>query len=86
MAGTLPVHEAMREAREKAEWSLRYLSDVSGVSRSNISQYERGDVTPSIYNLIALADALGLTLDEYVGHTPKDRWTGKKEAHDAEVH
>lgn len=74
----LPVHEAMKTAREEAQWTVRFLADVSGVSKSNISQYERGVVTPSIYNIIALADALGLTLDEYVGHRVKDKWTGKE--------
>ena len=69
----ITVHEAMREARREAGWTVRYLSDISGVHPNNIYQSETGRVTPSIYNLIDLADALGLTLDEYVGHRVKDR-------------
>ena len=73
------VHEAMREARLEAGWTVRYLSDISGVHPNNIYQYETGKVIPSIYNLIDLTDALGLTLDEYVGHRVKDRRAGEEE-------
>ena len=74
----LPVHEAMKAAREEARWTQRYLAEVSGVGRRLLGNYEQGRVTPTIYNIIALADALGLTIDEYVGHRVKDMWAGKE--------
>ena len=67
----LPVHEVMRAEREAAGYTQRDLAYASGVGRSLLGGYETGKVKPTIYNLIALADVLGITIDEYVGHRVK---------------
>lgn len=62
--------EHMRKAREDAGLTLRQLDALSGITYSMISRYER-DVYPariSLANVEILADTLGLTIDEYIGH------------------
>ena len=61
------IHEAMVKAREAKGWSREELAGRSGVDRRNICNYEKGENMPGLFNLIALADALGISLDEYVG-------------------
>ena len=58
---------AMRRARLDAGLTQSELSQRSGVSEVAISSYELGTRTPRLPKLAALADALGLPLDEYVG-------------------
>ena len=42
------------------------LADKTGLKPSAISHFERGRRLPSLKNLVKLADALGVTLDELV--------------------
>lgn len=63
----MTIGEAMKEARIKKEYSQNQLSIKSGVLLLSISKYERGETFPNILNLISIADALGVTLDELVG-------------------
>lgn len=58
---------SMRDARKKRGFSQRMLSIKSGVSKSLIGSYETDKNEPGIYNLIRLADALGISIDEYIG-------------------
>lgn len=58
----------MRKAREDAGLTLRELGAISGISFNTIGRYERGLYQGNINNIEILADALGLTIDEYVGH------------------
>ncbi len=54
----------LRLARERSDLSLRALARRIGVSASLISQIEHGRVTPSVATLYAMANELGLLLDE----------------------
>lgn len=67
----LTVDQAMRRARANADVTVHQLSELSGIHKNTIYQYERGKGLLTLYNLMNLADALGMTLDEYVGHTPR---------------
>jgi transcriptional regulator with XRE-family HTH domain len=58
----------MRKAREDAGLTLRELSAISGIHINTISRYELGIYQGCIDNIEILADSLGLTIDEYVGH------------------
>lgn len=60
--------KAMRRAREKRGWTQVMLAEKSGVSDRMISQLERGRRTGTIITIELLADALGLSIDEYTGH------------------
>ena len=60
--------EAMARARRKAGLSQRQLSDLSGLSKTTIARLELGLHNGSITTVELLADALGISIDEYVGH------------------
>jgi transcriptional regulator with XRE-family HTH domain len=57
----------MTKAREEKGWTKSKLSRVSGVPLTSVYSYETGMVLPGLLNLLSLADALGISLDEYVG-------------------
>ncbi|RMD65846.1 MAG: response regulator [Planctomycetota bacterium] len=49
----------LRVARTARGWTLKELSDASGVSVSQLSSIERGAHLPSLESLLAIAEALG---------------------------
>jgi transcriptional regulator with XRE-family HTH domain len=46
---------------------LQGLADKSGVTITTIAHWERSETSPNVVPLIAVADALNITLDELVG-------------------
>lgn len=54
----------LRHARERAGVTLRGLARTVGVSASLVSQIERGRVMPSVGTLYAIANELGLLVDD----------------------
>ena len=62
------IGQAMRETREDFGLTLAQLAQMSGVPVSTISSYEIGKMVPGVHNLIALADALETSIDDYIGH------------------
>lgn len=60
--------EAMRKARLAQGYGLNELADRAGVAHGTLSYLERDISTGNIVTLELLADALGLSVDEYVGH------------------
>ena len=62
----------MRAAREEAGWSLVDLAAEAGISHGNLSYLERDCHAGTIGTIEALADVLGLTIDEYIGHRVVD--------------
>jgi transcriptional regulator with XRE-family HTH domain len=56
----LGVGRAIKEARQRAEISMRALAGHCGVGQSFLSEVERGMATPSIATLYKVADALGV--------------------------
>ena len=67
----MTVGEAMKKTREKANYSKKELSKISGVNAYNIGQYELDHTLPRIDIAELLADALGIIIDEYIGHKVK---------------
>jgi len=63
------VCERVREMRRQKGWTLEELSSVSGVSRSMISQIERGSANPTLGVAHRIAAAFGLTLGALVDTT-----------------
>lgn len=61
------VGARLREARTQRRLSLRSLAQSLGVSASLISQVETGKTQPSVSTLYAMANHLGLSLDELLG-------------------
>ncbi len=60
----------MKAARKRAGFTQQKLSDITGVGRLSISLYERDQTVPKIMNLLSIADALHVSLDELVGRVP----------------
>jgi len=52
--------------RKEMNLSQEALAERVGVTRQAISKWERDEATPDIYNLSALAESFGLTIDELV--------------------
>lgn len=69
----MTIGESMRRAREKAEITAVELSKRSGVDAWSIGQFELDRHLPRIDRLELLADALGISIDEYIGHEVKVR-------------
>ncbi len=63
------VCERVREMRRQKGWTLEELASVSGVSRSMISQIERGSANPTLGVAHRLANAFGLSLGALVDTT-----------------
>ena len=67
----MTIGEAIKKARKAKGWTQKQLAAEAGTCKICISYYETGRAFPSILNLISLADALGVTLDDLVGRTVK---------------
>jgi transcriptional regulator with XRE-family HTH domain len=67
----LTIGEAMKKARLDKGFSIMQLSIKAGIGKHNIYHWENGVTFPSIINLIPIADALNISLDELVGRTVK---------------
>lgn len=63
----MTIGEAIKKARESVGYSQNKLSIKSGICVQSISNWELGKAFPSIINLIPIADALNISLDELVG-------------------
>jgi transcriptional regulator with XRE-family HTH domain len=57
----------VRELRQERHWSLEALGRASGVSRSMLSEIERGEASPTLALALAIARALGTPLGDLVG-------------------
>lgn len=54
----------LRELRTAAGLTQAGLAEKSGLSQNGISHWEQGDRVPGIAQAIALAEALGVTVDD----------------------
>ena len=68
----------MRKHRERAGLSQYELADLSGVTQRTIYALEHDRNNGSVTTVELLADALGLSIDAYVGHKVV-KYRGKKE-------
>lgn len=59
----LKIHEQLAALREERGYTLRQLSERTGVDYANISRIERGDVSPSITTLERLLDGLDAKIE-----------------------
>ncbi len=68
----MTLAEKIRELRAERGMSQEALAERLHVSRQAVTKWETGAGVPDVDNLLALADAFGLTLDELLGRTPGD--------------
>lgn len=57
----------LKKARENAGYSQQYVTEITGISQSNISKYENGILQPDIENLGILADLYEVSIDWLIG-------------------
>lgn len=67
----MTIGESMRAARKKAGLTQKQLAKKSGVPQPSISTYEHDERYPSLFTATDMADALGITVDEYIGHSAR---------------
>jgi transcriptional regulator with XRE-family HTH domain len=61
----------IRHFREQKNVTQPGLAEMTGVSQGEISAYESGHKSPRVNTLIAIADALGVTLLDILGDLVK---------------
>lgn len=64
----MTVGESAKQARLRKGFSIQELSDLSGVTQNSIYRLENDKNTPLLSTVELLADALQMSIDEYVGH------------------
>ena len=60
------VCRRVREMRKRKRWTLEQLASLSGVSRSMLSQIERGVANPTLAVAFRIASAFGMSLGDLV--------------------
>ena len=60
------VCERIRQLRKRRNWTLQQLATTSGVSRSMLSQVERGSANPTLSVAFRIAQAFGISLADLV--------------------
>lgn len=66
----MEFREELPRARKARGWSQEDLAARVGVSRQAVSKWEMGDAAPDLQKLVALADALDMSLDTLCGREP----------------
>ena len=61
--------ERLREIRVERNMKQQTLADAVNIALRTYQHYEKGDREPSLSTLIALADALDVSVDELLGRT-----------------
>lgn len=67
------VCEQVKELRKRKGWTLEQLASLSGVSRSMISQVERGAANPTLAVAFRIAQAFGVSLGDLVDGASSQR-------------
>jgi transcriptional regulator with XRE-family HTH domain len=72
-ASQLPIASAVRARRRRLGLTLQDLAKTSGLSAPFLSQVERGQATPSITSLIAIARALQVDIHYFINPPPSSQ-------------
>ena len=70
--------QKMREYRKQSGLTMKRLGEMVGASEASISQYETGRVEPDIELMIKIADVLGVSVDNLIGHTTEEKPNSKQ--------
>lgn len=63
----MTLGESARKARKDAGMTQNKLSEISGVGASTIFSIESADRNPAVLTVEALAMALGISMEQYIG-------------------
>lgn len=67
MAAATDFSNQLRRLRERRGISRRVLSELCGLSKNMVAVYEAGETEPSLSALMAIADALDVSVDRLLG-------------------
>ena len=59
--------------REKKRISRKVLSELCGLNSDAIRRYERGEIEPTLYSLVAIADFFEVSVDYLIGKCDKEK-------------
>lgn len=77
------VGALLRAHRRTADLSIRQLSDKVSIPASRLSAYERGERPVPLPDLLAIAEALGRPIEEYLDQGgPIGAWSSSKRAYE----
>ena len=79
------IGDNMRLARKRNNLTLMKLAELSGISYQIINKYEMDKTMPGVDKVEILADVLGISIDEYIGHNVKKPIDIKKKMTDKEM-
>lgn len=65
--------EKIKAIRMEKGWSLKNLSDRSGISAAAIHKIESNGITPTITTMMKISDALGKKISNFVEEGPGDK-------------
>ena len=68
----MEFREVLGQLRRERGMNQEQLAEQIGVSRQAVSKWETGEASPDLPNLLALADALDVSLDILCGRTERD--------------
>jgi transcriptional regulator with XRE-family HTH domain len=71
----MTLGDRLRKARERRGWNQRYVSSISKISNTALSNYERNYRDPDTETLKKLADLYGVSVDWLTGRTSKTEYT-----------
>lgn len=63
----MPIGERIKKARKERHLSQSALAKMAGISQSGLCSIENGNSSPKECTIIALADALGISVNEIMG-------------------
>lgn len=63
----------LRQCRENAHLSQKYVAVSLGLSAPSVANWERGKTNPSHENILKLADLYGVSVDYLLGRTDEPR-------------
>jgi transcriptional regulator with XRE-family HTH domain len=58
----------LRQLREARGWSIRDLAGEAGLDEASVARYDSGGRDPSVFAALALAHALGTTVEGLFGN------------------
>ena len=65
----------LRECRENARLSQKFVAISLGVAAPSVANWERGKTNPTHENIVKLADLYGVSVDYLLGRTDKENKT-----------
>lgn len=75
------VGGSIRRARSKAGLTQSQLGDLVGIAWTTLSRIERGEVVPDYATVEAVADRLGLAIDDLTGRITQQSIDAEGESH-----